>query len=230
MNKQVIREFEEDLKAGKNPSVKEYRERYGGLDERTITRMRVLQALYDLKKEMKLPEGFEKEQEQLARDLVAGKRPKKLKKWEERTKGSADPVEIPHPLTMECGGVPVVSMAAAGESKEFPVGIMLTSEGWEKITRPFDLPDKDIFAVQIKGQSLEPLIPDGAYAIVNPHKEAASGELAWILKKDYHACIKKVKFKGDKVILISGNPEYPPVEIDRSEILKIHPVVWVKFK
>lgn len=227
----IMREFEAELKEGKQPHLKDYEERYGKLDEATRGTLRALQSLYVMKGEMKLPSGFSEEQRKLAEHLVQGKPGRKqLKRWEERTKDSGEPLEVPHPLTQEYGGVPVVSLAAAGTAQEYEVDALMTSAGWEKITRPFDLPYENVFAVQIRGDSLEPLVSEGCYVLVDPRKEVYSGNLAWIITRDYRASVKRVRFRGNKVILVSANPEYPPQELARSEVLKMYPVVWIKLK
>ena len=73
----IIAEFESALKAGKNPSVREYNRRYKGLDDSILSHLITLQALYDYKEQMKLPEGFEAKQNKLVQELIKGKRPKK---------------------------------------------------------------------------------------------------------------------------------------------------------
>ena len=76
----IIAEFESELKAGKNPSVKEYNRRYKGLDDSTLSALVMLQALYDYKDKMKLPDGFEEEQKKLVRELIKKSEDRKHKK------------------------------------------------------------------------------------------------------------------------------------------------------
>jgi len=71
----IIALFEAELKAGNNPSLKEYNRRYNGLDDDTLGTMIVLRALYDNKENMKLPEGFKEKQRKFVEDLI--KRPPK---------------------------------------------------------------------------------------------------------------------------------------------------------
>lgn len=65
----IITEFESELKAGKNPSVREYSRRYK-LDDATLRALVMLQALYDYKDEMKLPAGFKEKQDKLVQELI----------------------------------------------------------------------------------------------------------------------------------------------------------------
>lgn len=66
----IIAEFESELKAGKKPSVKEYSRRYKKLDDSTLGALIMLQALYDYKDKMKLPEGFAEKQDKLVQQLI----------------------------------------------------------------------------------------------------------------------------------------------------------------
>jgi len=76
----IIAEFESELKAGKNPSVKEYNRRYKGLDDKTLGALITLQALYDYKDAMKLPAGFAEEQNKLVQQLIKKHRNRPQKK------------------------------------------------------------------------------------------------------------------------------------------------------
>ncbi|MBI4712434.1 MAG: helix-turn-helix transcriptional regulator [Planctomycetes bacterium] len=221
---QIINEFEAELKAGKKPRIRDFQKRYGNrIDPATMGTLFMIQALYDNKDSMKLPEGFAEKQRQLAQSLVKGKH-------HNPTCRTMRIMDVPPPLTKEKGGVPVVTLAAAGKSEIYEAGVTMTEDGWEKITRPYDLPHKEVFAVEVKGDSLEPLIPAGSRAVVDTRKEAHSNSLAVVIMNDYRACIKKIKFRGDRVMLISSNPEYPPREVDKKDIWKIYPVVWIRFK
>jgi hypothetical protein len=66
----IIALFEAELKAGNNPSLKEYNRRYNGLDDDTLGTMIVLRALYDNKENMKLPEGFKEKQRKFVQDMI----------------------------------------------------------------------------------------------------------------------------------------------------------------
>ncbi|MFH1226521.1 MAG: S24 family peptidase [Planctomycetota bacterium] len=224
----IIEEFEAELKSGKKPSIKDYIKRYGKIPDGTLGTLVMLGALYESKKDNQIPKGFQERQMKLAQDLIDGK----PTDWyfKKKPQGDAEILEVPHPLTKEKGGIPVVSLAAAGKADCYEPDALLTIDGWEKITRPFDLPDKDVFAVKLRGDSLEPLIPDGSYAVIDPKKEPRLNGLALVITADYEACVKKISFKGSKVLLESSNPAYPPREMEKKNIRRIYPVAWVKFK
>lgn len=226
----IIAEFEAELKSGKKPRVKDYLKKHGKLDKDTIGTLFVLRALYDSRQEMRIPKSFHKEQMKLARDLIDGKPTDWYFKKYKPQPPEAEILEVPHPLTREKGGVPVVTLAAAGQAELYEMEAVMTENGWEKITRPYDLPHQDVFAVEVKGDSLEPVIPAGARVVIDPRKEVCTNDLALVITADYRSLVKKIRIKGDKVTLESSNPAYPPVEIDRKEIWRMYPVAWVKFK
>jgi hypothetical protein len=66
----IIAEFESELKAGKNPSLKKFVKRYKDMDKDTLYGLIVLRALYDYKEEMKLPPGFKEQQRKFVQDLI----------------------------------------------------------------------------------------------------------------------------------------------------------------
>lgn len=228
----IIEEFEGLLKSGRDPNLREFGRRYPHLSRQTYGMLVTLRALYDKKKEMSLPAGFGEEQHRLAADLVAGKHPrqKKFIHWESEPGKPLQTFPLPHPLTKELGGVPVVNAAAAGEAIECPPDFMMTEGEFEKITRPFDLTSKEVFALEVKGDSLEPLLSSGSRVYVDPRLPVRSGRLAVIVKQDYSACVKKVLIKDEQVILISANPEYPPQELPRSEIRQMFLVTYLRPK
>ncbi|MFH1227261.1 MAG: S24 family peptidase [Planctomycetota bacterium] len=225
----IIAEFEADLKAGKNPSAKDYLKRYGKLSDGTLGTLVMLGALYADRDKMRIPKSVQDKQMKLAQDLIDGK----PTDWYFKGKNQipdAVILDVPPPLTREKGGVPVVALAAAGKGQMYELDAILTEEGWKKITRPFDMPDKDVFGVEVHGDSLEPLIPNGSCAVIDPKKQARTNDLALVITNDYRACIKKIQIRGKKVVLISSNPEYPPQELDCKDVRQMYKVAWVKFK
>jgi len=221
---EIISKFEAAIKAGQNPSVRDYLKRYGKLTEETIGALIMIQALYDSKKDMEMPDGFEAEQKQLVEDLIAGRGPGRFRQRYMK------PSDVPAPLTRECGGIPVVRLAAAGGPIICEPEALFSCDGWEKITRPFDFPHKEVFSVEIRGDSLEPLAPSGSKVIADTRREARPNSLCVVITTDYRACVKKITIHGSKVTLMSSNPAYPPQELDKNDVWKIYPVVWVRLK
>ena len=79
----------------------------------------------------------------------------------------------------------------------------------------------EFFALQIKGDSMEPKISDGDVVIVRKQPDIESGETAIVLVNGDEATIKKVqKFTGG-INLIPSNPAYDVMTFTNEQIEKL---------
>ena len=232
---EIIARFEAELRDGKNPTVREYIKHYGKLTEETLGALVMVQALYDSRKDMELPAGFAEEQMKLARALIA-RDMKSVRKPDAQRQRSPDPigkesnvryfVDLPPPLTREVGPLPILSLAAAGEGQEY----IVSEYGLEGITRPFDMAEKDAFGVEVRGDSMAPLITEGSFVATKPSAAPHSGDIALIETTGHRIWVKQVFLKSDKVIMRSFNPAYPDRECLRQDILHMYKVIWIRRK
>jgi len=93
----------------------------------------------------------------------------------------------------------------------------------------FGVTDPEAFAVRISGDSMQPLHTDGEIAIVYPQAQPRTGDR--VIVRIHDDIGGEVLFRiftsadhGRRVTLTSPNPVYPPVTLDRDEILWICPV------
>lgn len=111
--------------------------------------------------------------------------------------------------------IPLLGASAAGEP--------MTAIGYYEGV--FEPPEKwGDFAVRVKGDSMEPLIPDKGYAFIRQQEEVNNGEIALVKtagEYEDEVTIKRVRFLNGKVQLISENPAYEPMvyDMDRIKIL-----------
>lgn len=76
----------------------------------------------------------------------------------------------------------------------------------------------DFFALQVKGDSMEPRIVDGDVVIVRKQEDVDSGDIAIVLVNGDEATIKKVqKFDGG-INLVPTNSAYPVLTYTNKEI------------
>ena len=68
----------------------------------------------------------------------------------------------------------------------------------------------EFFALQIKGDSMEPEMREGDIAIVRKQETAETGDIAIILVNGDDATVKKVRMLDDGIMLIPFNPKYTP--------------------
>lgn len=74
------------------------------------------------------------------------------------------------------------------------------------------------FALQIKGQSMEPRIKDGDVVIVQKQDDCDSGDVAVVLVNGDEATVKRIKKEPEGIMLIPNNPSYEPKFYSNAEI------------
>ena len=74
--------------------------------------------------------------------------------------------------------------------------------------------DDTLFALRCKGNSMYPLIPDGAIATIRQQSDVEDGEIAAVLING-EATLKKVLHIGKTVVLRPANPEYKDIILDK---------------
>jgi len=71
---------------------------------------------------------------------------------------------------------------------------------------------KRAFALRVKGESMEPTIPNGSTIIVDPAREAQSGNQIVVRQNhDEEATVKTLVRDGGKTYLKADNPRWPPM-------------------
>lgn len=99
--------------------------------------------------------------------------------------------------------VPVLGTVRAG----LPIEAVETIIDYEEISEDM-AKQGEFFALQIKGDSMEPRICEGDVVIVRKQSDVDSGDTAIVLVNGEEATIKKIqKFDGG-INLVPGNPSY----------------------
>lgn len=100
--------------------------------------------------------------------------------------------------------IPVLGKIACGEP-------ILAKENIESyIYKPVDsLPSGEIFALQAKGDSMEPTIPDGAIVLLRAQPEVENGQIAAVLVNgDEEATLKRIRKENGFIWLVPDNPKH----------------------
>lgn len=126
---------------------------------------------------------------------------------------SSSPVASKHGVTIK-----VLGRVAAGIPISAITDIIDTEEISEDMART-----GDFFALQIKGDSMEPRICDGDVVIVRQQDYADSGDTVIALINGDDAVCKRLRKYRDGLELISNNPTYEPLFFDHDTI-KTKPV------
>ena len=129
----------------------------------------------------------------------------------------ADLVEDDSLQTSDGVLIPVYGRVAAGEPIDASQDNIV---GYEKIDK--DMARRgDFYALQIKGDSMTPMICDGDTIIVREQPDAENGEIVVAtINGDDATCKRLRKYKGG-IELISINPSYEPYTFDKKDIEEV---------
>ncbi len=111
--------------------------------------------------------------------------------------------------------IPVLGKVKAGYDYLVQENII----GYESIDNASD--PENYYALQITGDSMEPLFSDGDIAIVHKQDDFDSGNTCIVLVNGDEATVKKVVRMDDGIDLIAMNPYYPVRHFTKNEIEKI---------
>lgn len=85
-----------------------------------------------------------------------------------------------------------------------------------------------IFFLKVKGDSMEPQICEGDFALIQKQASVDNGSLAVVIVDDENGVIKKVNYGDDWIELVSFNPYYPIRRFEGADIQRIRVVGLVK--
>lgn len=110
--------------------------------------------------------------------------------------------------------VPVLnSISAAERGKEGNPG----EEGEEWMEVDENVTDPDAFALRVAGDSMEPEFREGEYVVVAPSLQWKDGDYVAIGDSDGEKVLKKIRVIDEHILLISENPKYEPVILNRDD-------------
>ena len=102
----------------------------------------------------------------------------------------------------------------------------------EKIGTMFTMntKDKDLFALRVRGNSMEPEISEGDLIVCAPLKPFVSGKIYVIVTDESEATVKQVWRKEGGYELVARNPEYPTIFLADGKVIRLIRVVEVTRK
>lgn len=111
--------------------------------------------------------------------------------------------------------IPVLGKVKAGYDYLVQENII----GYESIDNVSD--PENYYALQVTGDSMEPLFSDGDIAIVHKQDDFESGNTCIVLINGDEATVKKVVRMDDGIDLIAMNPYYPVKHFNKNEMDEI---------
>lgn len=126
------------------------------------------------------------------------------------------PEGAPAPSRPGSKWIPVLGRVAAGTPIEAVEDILDYEEIDAKTAA-----SGEYFALQIKGQSMEPRIKDGDVVIIRKQNDCNSGDIAVVLVNGDEATVKRIKKRPEGIMLIPSNPAYEPMFYSNEDIEKL---------
>jgi len=122
--------------------------------------------------------------------------------------------------------VPLLGLAQAGtggffDSAGFPAG-----QGWDEISLPTP-GEGGIYALEVQGDSMEPLYREGDRIVVSPTEQVRRGDRVVVKTRDGEVMAKVLhRQTGRQIELHSLNPNYQPRIIDLAEVEWMARITW----
>ncbi len=122
--------------------------------------------------------------------------------------------------------IPLIGLAQAGGAGYFDDGGYPAGGGWDEISVP-EVPDPNAYALEISGESMEPVFRDGDTVIVSPSAPVRRGDRVVVRTNGGEVMAKELlRQSARKVDLASLNPAHPNYSFDLAEITWMHRIVW----
>ena len=122
--------------------------------------------------------------------------------------------------------IPLIGLAQAGSSGYFDDGGYPVGGGWDEISLP-EVGDPNAYALEISGDSMEPVFRDGDVIIVSPSAPIRRGDRVVVRTRGGEVMAKELlRQSAKRVELASLNPAHPNYSFDLEELTWMHRIVW----
>jgi phage repressor protein C with HTH and peptisase S24 domain len=122
--------------------------------------------------------------------------------------------------------IPLIGLAQAGGDGYFDDGGYPVGGGWDEVSLP-EIGDVNAYALEISGDSMEPVFRDGDQVIVSPAAPIRRGDRVVVRTMGGEVMAKELtRRSARRVELKSLNPQHPDYSFDLNEIAWLHRIVW----
>ena len=133
-------------------------------------------------------------------------------------------------VLMEGGGgrrIPVIGLAKAGGGGYFDDAGFPAGAGWDEVVCP-DIDDPDAYALEITGDSMEPVFRAGATVIVSPNSSIRRGDRVVVKTRDGEVMAKElVRRTARRIELKSVNKARRDPVLAAKDVTWLARIVWV---
>jgi phage repressor protein C with HTH and peptisase S24 domain len=122
--------------------------------------------------------------------------------------------------------VPLIGLAQAGGQGYFDDGGFPVGGSWDEVSLP-EIADPNAYALEISGESMEPVFRDGDLIIVAPSAPIRRGDRVVVRTAGGEVMAKQlVRRSARRIELKSLNPEHPDYSFDLADVTWMHRIVW----
>ncbi|MBR0642472.1 S24 family peptidase [Plastoroseomonas hellenica] len=123
--------------------------------------------------------------------------------------------------------LPLIGFAQASSDGYFDEGGFPVGGGWDEISMP-EVADPHAYALEISGDSMEPVLRDGDTIIVSPAAPVRRGDRVVVRTAKSEVMAKELaRQSARRIELKSLNPAHPNYTFDLGDITWMHRVVWL---
>lgn len=122
--------------------------------------------------------------------------------------------------------VPLLGLAQAGSGGFFDSAGFPAGQGWDEIALPSS-DETGIYALEVQGDSMEPLYREGDRIVVSPTEQVRRGDRVVVKTRDGEVMAKILaRQTGKQIELHSINPAYEPRIVDLADVEWIARIIW----
>lgn len=122
--------------------------------------------------------------------------------------------------------VPIIGYAQAGSEGYFDDAGYPVGTGWDEVVFP-DLGDPHAYALEVSGDSMEPVYRDGDVIIVSPEGSIRKGDRVVVRTEGGEVMAKELlRQSANRVELGSLNEAHPPRSLRRGEVAWMARIIW----
>ena len=122
--------------------------------------------------------------------------------------------------------VPLLGLAQAGSGGFFDSAGFPAGQGWDEISLPSP-GEGGIYALEVQGDSMEPLYREGDRIVVSPTEQVRRGDRVVVKTRDGEVMAKILyRQTGKQIELHSINPAYEPRLFELRDIEWIARIIW----
>lgn len=122
--------------------------------------------------------------------------------------------------------IPLIGLAQAGADGFFDDGGYPVGGSWDEVSLP-EIADPNAYALEISGDSMEPVFRDGDQVIVSPVAPVRRGDRVVVKTVRGEVMAKQLARRSARRIeLRSLNPTHPDYVFELTEVMWLHRIVW----